>query len=345
MLFVGEGFLRDSERNSSIPLSSRGYLCVTKLLYILLLHILFGIVVLLCCVKIIANSCRVDDKSVKQIVIIHQGSLMVTLCGNCEKEIAVSKCLQCENSLAFLCSPCQALHLQIKQFRHHKLEPLSPSEVNGLCRNCESSPVKFVCKQCGEEDRYLCLGCSVLHPKIKAFRSHVLLPLFNNGSNMRMNAFDNWQLDRIANLSWIDVSNVLTQLYRNITERSVHEKEFWTSASLLVGLSVVYYVFCKKVFAGFSTAANIVIGIVIYKYAAGARAEENVAGEQISKSNTLHARDGRKSTELEDKDFANEFDYPLTGKKASFRPRTRAYKPRKSHNVLPENNIVLEDVD
>jgi hypothetical protein len=146
------------------------------------------------------------------------------VCENCEVAVANWKCLDCEQEctvtdsteagaetrktdkkitafgssdcFCWFCCECKDLHLKMKQFKTHRFEDFiqkfyDPSKNGGnsrKCCNCEESLCKFVCLNClkeeKEDDCYLCLGCSILHPKIKSFRNHNVVIINNNKGEM-----------------------------------------------------------------------------------------------------------------------------------------------------------------
>ncbi|KAJ1424040.1 hypothetical protein B484DRAFT_432486, partial [Ochromonadaceae sp. CCMP2298] len=97
------------------------------------------------------------------------------LCSNCDTATASHTCQQCAAPNDF-CLECKTLHTKLKAFRHHSFTALT-SEAARSCCNCESAEAKFLCRQCPEGERFLCLGCSLIHPKVRAFRGHALVPI------------------------------------------------------------------------------------------------------------------------------------------------------------------------
>ena len=103
---------------------------------------------------------------------------MTRLCSNCEFKSVAKECVQCRESY---CSDCAVFHCKLKPFKSHVLrdaERLSfpPAKIRPLCTNCDVAAAKFRCKDCGGKKRacLFCLGCSVIHPKVKPTIGHKL---------------------------------------------------------------------------------------------------------------------------------------------------------------------------
>jgi len=114
--------------------------------------------------------------------------MSTSLCGNCEYKTAQKRCNECSE---LFCIDCASFHSKVKQFRTHKsfsdYTPPAPAAAI-LCSNCDAGPGKFECsdcKRCGNPF-YFCLGCSVIHSKLKVFQNHALLPLHDLKSFVKL---------------------------------------------------------------------------------------------------------------------------------------------------------------
>lgn len=97
------------------------------------------------------------------------------LCSNCEFARAASECSTClDNGHEHLfCKNCQLLHLHVKKNSNHVFRTIL--QKNYLCSNCEISISKYSCLDCPKSEQNYCLGCSILHPKVKATRNHRIM--------------------------------------------------------------------------------------------------------------------------------------------------------------------------
>ena len=96
----------------------------------------------------------------------------MVLCSNCEFASATGECDDCRSSHrdSLFCCSCRDLHLRSRKNLNHIFREIP--RQNYLCSNCEFSAAKFSCLDCPSEEKYYCLGCSILHPKVKATRNH-----------------------------------------------------------------------------------------------------------------------------------------------------------------------------
>lgn len=96
------------------------------------------------------------------------------VCSNCEFASAINECETCKGidnckEEKKFCKECSKLHI-----KEHDTIPLFKKIIqqNFLCSNCESNTAKFQCVDCPLFEQNFCLGCSIIHPKVKATRNH-----------------------------------------------------------------------------------------------------------------------------------------------------------------------------
>lgn len=104
-------------------------------------------------------------------------------CSNCDCRVAKKICLDLPSGENLFCLDCAEYHLRIKKFKTHRFEDYISKDGHGAgkehtCGNCEENLAKFVCDSCEDECKYLCLGCSMLHTKVKIYRNHKMEPLY-----------------------------------------------------------------------------------------------------------------------------------------------------------------------
>ena len=94
------------------------------------------------------------------------------LCCHCEYAPATRRCTVCHtsNNEGFFCCSCSNLHQRSKDNSDHSFVDVSQS--SSLCSNCDHSQAKFYCLDCPPNVGNFCLGCSIIHPKVKATRDH-----------------------------------------------------------------------------------------------------------------------------------------------------------------------------
>jgi hypothetical protein len=98
-------------------------------------------------------------------------------CSNCEG--LRTPTLLCTHCNSPFCEDCSLYHPKVKAFKGHtNFEPYTPpasqASKKRVCSNCEEDEAKFECSACPPEDSLFCMGCSIVHPKVKAFRGHTL---------------------------------------------------------------------------------------------------------------------------------------------------------------------------
>ena len=63
------------------------------------------------------------------------------LCGNCEIKASTSKCMDCDDDCAFLCTECSVGHAKMKAFRRHKVITLASYRENLTRESSKSGPI------------------------------------------------------------------------------------------------------------------------------------------------------------------------------------------------------------
>jgi hypothetical protein len=244
-------------------------------------------------------------------------------------------------------------HTKVKASRDHTFETLERQALS--CANCDGSGAKFACRQCAEPSRYFCVGCSVIHPKIKQFRGHEVVALqtqrsadipFRSGGRVPQNL-----KDLSATLAQaIDVA------YYNFTNLSWTDARLWQTLAILLIITLAYYVVVRTFFAKYSSVVNIAVAIALYQWFQSTKLKLSEADMSVidrkappaARAAALQARmhssgsNGRGpcgdtggpssrgwniSLDQFNKDeFKDEFWYRTEDKKASLRPRGRPYK-------------------
>lgn len=215
------------------------------------------------------------------------------LCSNCENAIATFKCNSCADDDAHLCSDCTALHSKIKAFKHHRFSTVAKESFS--CSNCESAAAKFICRSCPVtvSDRYLCLGCSVIHPKIKAFRDHVVVVMEANVDRQGCSLSSHSISDRFhASQSFVEdlgtfVRTMIGLAYDNIHNKSYEDIEYWQAVCGIAVIVLTYYGLVKMVFRDYSSLVNICVGIVLYKVLQALRVPLNKSDTTSTITNEL----------------------------------------------------------
>lgn len=274
------------------------------------------------------------------------------ICDNCDIRTANWQCLTCPSNLSRLCEDCLSLHKRTKSFRNHKLEPLPQPKVAQICRNCDQNPSKFECTSCGVEDKYLCMGCSVMHGKIKQFRGHRVIPLETSSS------------DAISVVSSDEephfLMNFCIRMLEDHVERSLQPR--WTtdwllSFSFISILCIIYFVLTKRFCGPFQPVVHFLILVALIRRALPSSPEKEKATESdstpytspLTNINIASAFGQQKKTGLPlsslsewAREFPDEFSYqskpatsapPVLGK--GLRPRTRPYQPRSLRSPKP----------
>lgn len=246
--------------------------------------------------------------------------MTMELCDNCDISTASWQCLTCPAAASHLCTDCYELHAKTKQFRDHNI--IEMTQIARSCCNCDQSPSKFICLSCDDDDKYLCLGCSVIHPMIKQFRGHTVLPI----EPTPRGAGSLGLLFRIQQLAEAHVDNLLTLPCSNPT--------YWLSLTLLLIILVAYYLLVKAVCGGYAVIVNALVILAMVRYVSPGLFDGKKPHTKPTPTTTPKTSELPVQSEGE-WDGESEFGYKLTSKAASFRPRGRPYKPRPSNTNKP----------
>lgn len=271
-------------------------------------------------------------------------------CNNCDIGPAQFKCMQCVSNECLFCSECKAVHCKIKAFKHHEFTQLPKQSI--ICTNCETSESKFICRECDDANKYLCVGCSVIHPKIKAFRNHHIMAMHSVSSdNVSITQQEPFRLS-LDGISDVFVSSIEIAC-SNISTRSLTDPILWQTLLLCLAATVVYYKIVNVIFRKYAPLVNIAMAIWLYQWLqsdkfkvsaadkAKVDAKQKVSPSLSGLSQKLNNMGGifgnapntRLSAswneELNPDDFKGEFWYSTESKKASLRPRTRPYRGRR----------------
>jgi hypothetical protein len=236
------------------------------------------------------------------------------LCSNCDSDTSRFRCVECDSPF---CEECSRIHVKVKNFRTHAIEPLAEDHcVNRKCCNCEEQDSKFYCKDCGDDDKYLCVGCSVLHPKIKSFRGHNVAAL--NRSSFTKRDSPNLTLSRLQQLFLEHIESIYTVLI----EGSLGEMRFWRACLSMIVMALVYFLVTKALLGSAAMIWNV--GVAISFYYRSIFRSSNAVEPSPKHREQNPGSDAANSID----DFSNEFPYPLKGRNATFRPRSKFYKGR-----------------
>lgn len=270
-------------------------------------------------------------------------------CYNCDIASAKYRCLQCPTKESAFCVDCKEIHNRTKGCSSHTFCEIVKKK--NVCNNCETSEAKFICKDCDESSKYLCLGCSVIHPKIKAFRGHTVI-LHGEQFNSRGGAHDNAQTTKVnvSTIDWMSASMVQTvdTVYFDLTSRNFTDLVFWRTLIFSIFGSVSYYLTSRLIFRKYASLVNIALAIGLYQWLQSSRFKVSEADKALAKAKPgaptpstfvamlsasgITKKAGPLSWTLDgnmnEEDFKDEFWYSTEAKKASLRPRGRPYKRR-----------------
>jgi len=275
------------------------------------------------------------------------------LCYNCDVGSAQFKCVHCPESECLFCSECRGLHTKIKAYRTHQFAALPKKSI--ICTNCESSESKYICRECDDSSKYMCVGCSLIHPKIKAFRNHNVIPIDGASTSPSTSTippltFTTDGLSRVA-VYWIDVA------YYNMSSRPWTDIILWQTFAACLVVSMIYYTIVNTIFRKYAPLVNIAMAIGLYQWLQSDQfkvseadrtkldGRKKVAPSLAGLSQKLNNMGGifgsapgvriptswnTLDADINPEDFKDEFWYSTEGKKASMRPRTRPYKGRRT---------------
>lgn len=209
------------------------------------------------------------------------------------------------------------------------------------CNNCDTELAKFKCMNCDMNNCDLCNGCSILHGRIKQYRSHIILPIENNNSyssipqssmhNKTRDSINDSHSDRHKGLKVDQVSyyNELLVYYltiifgQTIIERYRHQD--WFLALLGIGIALIMYITCRWFLGRYSIIFSVLGTIFVYKLW-----EKTDRSKTIKVTPELMQRELCQQTKQEsdndDGSFKEEFWHNKPGRQATLRPRTRPFK-------------------
>lgn len=240
----------------------------------------------------------------------------------------------------------------------------TPENSIPCCKNCELNPSKFICLHCDTDNCYLCLGCSLFHSKVRAFRNHSIRQI---EASRDINPIEDDLSIDISDLSTIeDVLQFLQQLVHrnfnkvveNITERSYNDFTFWQSVAFVFIASIMYFVITKVVLGSLSMLFNVLLAFVVFgryrnifnenasalyklkhEHQSNSSAYSNIAKEKRDPKRSLSSMISGSST-LEHEEFPGEFNYKLQSKPAALRTRGNVYKRRQRQEQNEMNNDI-----
>eukprot|EP01038_Epipyxis_sp_PR26KG_P011442 gene11442-15329_t len=260
-------------------------------------------------------------------------------CHNCDFSFASLQCNLCSSSEALYCTECARYHLKQKPFKTHSFTSISSTNINGviatnkisICQNCDVSESKHSCIDCSQ---HLCNGCSILHVKIKQYRTHRINSLNNNSNinNDHKSEENNLSLliESINQFDWNSFSSILLDFIHDSIDSSYHilsqrryDLLFWKTAFLLFIIVFLFCLISKLFFGSYSTVINGIGGLLFYYYSSNRVG--NSGNNQATNNNTVQAiQNALDKTE----NFENEFWHVWDGKPTKFKPRTRPFKGR-----------------
>lgn len=260
----------------------------------------------------------------------------MVVCENCDEFQAKWTCNDCSPAIK-LCDSCRDLHVKFKAFKSHSnFCELCEKRASIACSNCEKAPAKFYCEACTDEsERYFCLGCSLFHNKIKAFRSHSVLPMEESQDGFTANS--PYQTLLISAKAHLDrIGGYVQDLVDGKAEASLETKILITVSAVLM------FLLCKFIFGSSSMVVNMGAVAGVYYYLQKRKEQQLKSRQNILQnglfssqpSESISSRVSNRSPfassdikELE-KQFPDEFPYELHGKQASLRRRGRPFQPR-----------------
>lgn len=272
------------------------------------------------------------------------------VCDNCEEQSAKWQCQSCANQNQF-CDGCKDLHTKVKAFRSHTIfNEIVEKHRSVICSNCEKTMAKFMCLQCRDEnERYFCLGCSLFHNKIKAFRNHSLTSINNDANGTFSSNRNNVFFEFLGPL----IDEVKTHMERlTVFVQDLMDGKANISFALKVALTLIgvfVFLLCKYLFGSSSLVVNMGAVAGIYFYLQKRKEQQLIEKQNLLQSNLFstqgHSSVSRVKQNTEENvrkrptnqkisfdemksEFPNEFPYELHGKPASLRKRGRPYQPR-----------------
>ena len=116
---------------------------------------------------------------------------------------------------------------------------------------------------------YFCLGCSIIHPKVKEWRGHIVerLDSANTGIINHGTATGTAVLFEQFEDSFLSaLDNLISPILQTFEIDPINSVDFRGGSILLVAVTA-YYIFVKVTFGRIATIVNIVVAIVCYRWA------------------------------------------------------------------------------
>lgn len=250
------------------------------------------------------------------------------LCTNCEFAVATLKCVNCPDSVSLFCKECSTIHTKVKQSRTHTFTNYKANVTKRICCNCDSEVSRYVCSNCSENDKFLCVGCSIIHPKVKTFRGHIVSPINNTQEQETIISWSNLTRKSISETFGEVLEIVLIRL-DNLNEDILHgsysDSNYWKAILIIFSilslfLGIMRFLFGRRsVFVSFAAAGLIFVW---------SRSQQAKRKQPIKKMSVDYSNSQKSNGKDDSKGFESEFWYPLQGNPAHFKPRSRVYKRR-----------------
>lgn len=273
---------------------------------------------------------------------------MSTICFNCDFQPAVFQCITCPSTQllqTLYCADCKDYHIQLKANKNHEMKAYKCQLNTRKCNNCDIESAKFKCMNCDLSNCDLCNGCSILHGKIKQYRSHIILPIENSNignsysaiirqpivsSKMSSNNHDNDRPDALK-VDQVSYYNELLVYYltiifgRAIVERYRHQDWFLALVGIVIALFM--YIICRWFLGRYSIIFSVLGTIFAYKLWEKSDISKFITAPPELMRTELYQHTKQESSS-DDGSFKEEFWHDKPGRQATLRPRTRPFKKR-----------------
>lgn len=217
-----------------------------------------------------------------------------------------------------------------------------------MCCNCDTEESTYICKQCKESDKYLCYNCSLLHPKIKAFKQHVLVKAVSSmsGSSSQTNReFFDPDIIRIKakEIFFNGIRRLkfyVDYVYDILNNRdSIDTTTYYVTVSLCIIGFVLIYCLLKLLFG--STAVFVALGLVyVYHYAETKINEEAKEFLKQTTSQPTRQSNSNNNSKLDISNNNTKGLYKISQRKGfPIRPEAAASLPVYSENKPSINNM------
>lgn len=235
--------------------------------------------------------------------------------------------------------------------------PMGTKEEIHNCCNCDDSNkhlAKFYCRNCIEkspDNAYYCTGCSYIHPRIKDYRGHLLVPIYNTKSRLSNYAFNLRFLEGLPSRmngvvrSLVEAYLLLYDFVDDYFE--LHENKT-IATIIIIGSVVIYFTLVKILFGRITTLAHIALLVLFNRYATSNRQAPSSRGKSLGLRG-LSSFPTRQNNAFRNSQFENKKDFPnrqynrsngddniLGSEERSrmgiFRTRTKLYQPRKKQD-------------